>query len=241
MKKLKSKKTLKTRQTKRTRCLGVDQSLNGMAAALVIEHEFRACRYITKVKSQSKMNKTDGTHLVFGTDDTSKIERLEIVTQLFESWLDELKPDYVALEDYAFAMARLPTAELGGALKLILYRRNIPFTLYDPKTVKLFATGNGAAEKDEVTKAVEKRFNISLAGAAGKNSKTKQRTFGKGSDGDIADAAVIADILCTELDLRAGTVKLVNLPESERRVFNRVTKTRPENILSTPFVQRTMQ
>jgi Holliday junction resolvasome RuvABC endonuclease subunit len=43
--------------------------------------------------------------------------------------------------------------ELGGAIKLVLYRRRIPFVVIPPSTMKKYATDNGRASKDQVLAA----------------------------------------------------------------------------------------
>ncbi len=42
----------------------------------------------------------------------------------------------------------------------------------------------------------------------------------------------------TELRLRAGTLTLADLPDEERRIFLRVTKPFPLNVLDRPWIER---
>ena len=100
--------------------------------------------------------------------------------------------------------------------------------VYDVQAVKLFATGNGNAEKAEVVIACRDRWDLNFL------------EFGKttGAGGNVADAYVIAQLLRTELDLRAGRTRLEDLPEAERRVFTRTTKQHPVNLLELPFAER---
>lgn len=55
---------------------------------------------------------------------------------------------------------------------------------------------------------------------------------------DLADAFFLARMLRTELMLRSGEEDLKDLPENERRIFLRVTKALPENVLSRPFIYK---
>ena len=41
-------------------------------------------------------------------------------------------------------------AHLGGVVRLILHGRGIPYAVVPPSTLKLYATGNGRADKDEM-------------------------------------------------------------------------------------------
>jgi Holliday junction resolvasome RuvABC endonuclease subunit len=47
----------------------------------------------------------------------------------------------------------LRLAELGGAVRFMLYRRGIPFVVIGPTALKFFATGNGNASKQQMVDA----------------------------------------------------------------------------------------
>jgi len=53
---------------------------------------------------------------------------------------------------------------------------------------------------------------------------------------NIIDAWWIAKLLLTELRLRRGLVMLKDLSEDAIKIFNRVTKSNPTNILATDFL-----
>lgn len=60
--------------------------------------------------------------------------------------------DLTALEGYAFARPNQAhqVGELGGTVRLELWRRSIPYVEVPPSTVKKYAAGTGAAKKEQV-------------------------------------------------------------------------------------------
>jgi len=58
----------------------------------------------------------------------------------------------------------------------------------------------------------------------------------KSPKADVIDAYYILKMLQLELKLRKAKISLSDLPEYIIKVFNRVTKSRPINILATPFL-----
>lgn len=64
--------------------------------------------------------------------------------------------DLVVIEGYSFASQHSHAhslGELGGLVKVILWRRGIPFALPTPQQVKKYATGSGGAAKEAVLAA----------------------------------------------------------------------------------------
>jgi crossover junction endodeoxyribonuclease RuvC len=70
--------------------------------------------------------------------------------------------DVAIVEGYSFASkaAREVLGELGGIIRVELYRANVPFVVVQPKSVKKFATGVGNAGKDEVIAAAIRRWGF---------------------------------------------------------------------------------
>lgn len=88
----------------------------------------------------------------------------------------------VVIEGYSFASRNSQahsTGELGGVLRLTLFRMGVPFVEAPPTTRAKFATGRGNASKSEVISAVSARTGIVWSG--------------KGAD-DMADAYILEEM-----------------------------------------------
>lgn len=89
------------------------------------------------------------------------LQRLEFLRSFVAQRLDDCNPVLVAYEGYAMGRfaggGRLADlGELGGVLKMELFKRRIPILLIPPACLKLFATGKGNADKDKVRVAMAK-------------------------------------------------------------------------------------
>ena len=154
-----------------------------------------------------------------------RLQRVRFFLSKLIGTAQKLKPSHVAIEDYAFGHygPSFYTIELIGAFKLWLFQMGIPLRLYDVGSIKLFATGNGNADKDAMMAAVDERWNIGVD------------DFGKAAN-DVADATAIAHLLNMELLAREDPTCVPEMPDSLRRVFNRCTKANKINLISRPFV-----
>ncbi|GMA31382.1 crossover junction endodeoxyribonuclease RuvC [Litorihabitans aurantiacus] len=87
---------------------------------------------------------------------------LEIATRL-EEWIDRLQPDAVAVER-VFAQSNVSTvtgtAQVAGLAMVAAARRGIPVELHTPSEVKAAITGNGRAEKEQVTTMVTRILGL---------------------------------------------------------------------------------
>jgi crossover junction endodeoxyribonuclease RuvC len=80
---------------------------------------------------------------------------------LREHIIDCCRPwDLVVIEGYAYARSNGQAAagELSGIIRYALWRRDIPFIIVQPSSVKKYATGNGNAAKDAMLGAAYKRL-----------------------------------------------------------------------------------
>lgn len=72
--------------------------------------------------------------------------------------------DVVVIEGYSFGSQHSHAhslGELGGLVKVILWRREVPFVIVPPKRMKKYATNNGNASKEAVlAAAVRERSEI---------------------------------------------------------------------------------
>lgn len=146
--------------------------------------------------------------------------------------------DFVAIEGPAYgAKGRLfEIGQAAGSVKYPLYKLGCSIRIIDPMSLKLFALGDGGANKLDVYnqfiqhKGVEYFERMKLP--------VVNKEDGVSPTSDIIDAYWLVQILLLELKLRRGAVHLKDYPENVVRVFNRVTKHYPSNILDTDFLRR---
>ena len=162
---------------------------------------------------------------------------------------------HVAVEAYGYATMSPKFAEIAeqtGIIKNWMLEEGAQIRLHDPDSVKLFGATNGHALKKDMVlamigsmpdrpgkdrasffpsdliKPIHKKIGL-------KNPKVVNDYDGPGTD--LADAYWLAQLLRTEMMLRQGKITLANLSESQIRVFNRVTKAFPVNLLDRPFAK----
>lgn len=90
-------------------------------------------------------------------------ERLHIIHSQITSLLIKHKPQYVALEDLFFttnAKTVIPVAQARGVILLASAQHHIPIVSYSPPAVKLAITGDGRADKIQVTRMVVKLLHL---------------------------------------------------------------------------------
>ena len=89
------------------------------------------------------------------------MDRVDFILAHIRGILDGNDISLVAYEGYAmgkFAGRMFDRAELGGVLKYELYLRKIQVLLVPPRSLKLFATGDGAADKPKMMKELAKEY-----------------------------------------------------------------------------------
>ncbi|WP_319943368.1 crossover junction endodeoxyribonuclease RuvC [Nocardia aurantia] len=93
-------------------------------------------------------------------------QRLLLVADAAEEWMDRHRPEAVAIErvfsqhNVRTAMA---TAQAGGVIALAAARREIPVAFHTPSQVKAAVTGNGSADKAQVTAMVTRILGLATA------------------------------------------------------------------------------
>lgn len=101
----------------------------------------------------------DGVRVLVPPKDLRGMERLLYLEEaILERAADA---ELVVLEGYSFGSrgrAVVDIGELGGVIRLALYRRGIRFVDVPPATLKRYATGKGNASKEEVLAAAIRRL-----------------------------------------------------------------------------------
>jgi crossover junction endodeoxyribonuclease RuvC len=92
--------------------------------------------------------------------------RLLAIEQAVERWLDEYRPDTVAVER-VFSQHNvrtvMGTAQAGAVAIVCAARRGLPVALHTPSEVKAAVTGSGRADKDQVTTMVTRLLRMTDA------------------------------------------------------------------------------
>ncbi len=91
--------------------------------------------------------------------DAALAERLLAISDAVEHWLDTHRPDVVAIErvfSQLNMMTVMGTAQAGGVVALAAAKHGIDVHFHTPTEVKAAVTGNGAADKAQVTAMVTK-------------------------------------------------------------------------------------
>jgi crossover junction endodeoxyribonuclease RuvC len=95
-------------------------------------------------------------------DDDIATRLLAIETEI-ERWLEEYKPDTVAVER-VFSQHNvrtvMGTAQAGAVAIVSAARRGLPVALHTPSEVKAAVTGNGRADKEQVTTMVSRLLRL---------------------------------------------------------------------------------
>jgi crossover junction endodeoxyribonuclease RuvC len=91
-------------------------------------------------------------------------ERLVSIERALEAWLEEHRPDAVAVER-VFARSDVSTvmgtAQASGVALLVAARRGLPIALHTPSEVKAAVSGNGRADKAQVGLMVARILRLS--------------------------------------------------------------------------------
>lgn len=93
-------------------------------------------------------------------------ERLYALQTEIDVWMDQYLPDAVAVER-VFAKANIKgimgTAQASAIPMLAAARRGLPVALHTPSEVKASVTGNGRADKAQVTSMVTRILKLTVA------------------------------------------------------------------------------
>src|SRR5215211_6227848 len=91
-------------------------------------------------------------------------ERLVTIEQGIDAWLDEHRPDAVAVER-VFARSDsstiMGTAQASGIALVVAARRGLPIAMHTPSEVKAAVSGNGRADKAQVGAMVVRILRLS--------------------------------------------------------------------------------
>ena len=248
--------------------IGFDCSLQcpAMVALHVVAGKLIGMRYCTSVKREADdvvgiyaRPRREATKLQVKEEKHNyTMRRGAIINTAFTDFYMKMlaHPDvdkiYVAIEGYGFASQSpglMELAEVVGYVKSLLYTLGSPYRIYDPNTVKLWATGSGSAKKlHMVNAAKEKGFDPGdeMFKPGNKfehpiwfNDESYTHDIG-GPGSDLCDAFHLANMLRCELLLDAGDIELQDLTEVVQKQLTKFSKANPVPLIDRPFVLSTV-
>ena len=133
-------------------------------------------------------------------------QRLLMISDTAEHWLDTHRPDVVAVER-VFAQQNVSTvmgtAQAGGVIALQAARRGIEVHFHTPSEVKAAVTGNGRADKAQVTEMVTRILALQA----------------KPTPADAADALALAICHCWRAPMIARMAEAEAMAAEQRRKY----------------------
>lgn len=138
--------------------------------------------------------------------DAPLAERLLAISDAVEHWLATHEPDVVAIER-VFSQVNVTTvmgtAQAGGVVALAAARRGIDVHFHTPTEVKAAVTGNGAADKAQVTAMVTRILELQA----------------KPTPADAADALALAICHCWRAPMLARMAAAEALAAQHRHAY----------------------
>lgn len=132
------------------RILGVDPGLTRLGLGVIDAGRARQARMVAVDVIRTP------------AQDSSDV-RLGRIADAFDTWLDDYRPDVVSIErifarnDVSTIMG---TAQASGLTMGLAARRGIPVVMHTPSEVKAAVTGNGRADKKQVTHMVTRILKL---------------------------------------------------------------------------------
>src|ERR1700742_678400 len=143
--------------------------------------------------------------------DASLATRLLKISDAVEHWLDTHRPDVVAIER-VFAQLNVATvmgtAQAGGVVALAAAKRDIDVHFHTPTQVKAAVTGNGNADKAQVTAMVTRILALQA----------------KPTPADAADALALAICHCWRAPMIARMAAAEALAAEQQRKYKATLK-----------------
>jgi len=138
-------------------------------------------------------------------------QRLLTISDAVEHWMDTHLPDVIAIErvfSHQNASTAMGTAQAGGVIALAAARRNIDVHFHTPSEVKAAVTGNGRADKAQVTEMVTRILTLQQ----------------KPTPADAADALALAICHCWRAPMIARMAAAEAMAAEQRRKYQATLK-----------------
>src|SRR5947209_12919153 len=143
--------------------------------------------------------------------DETLARRLLTISDTVDHWMDTHLPDVVAIERVFAnqnANTAMGTAQAGGVIALAAAKRNIEVYFHTPSEVKAAVTGNGRADKAQVTTMVTRILGLQA----------------KPTPADAADALALAICHCWRAPMIARMAAAEAMAAEQRRKYQAKVK-----------------
>jgi crossover junction endodeoxyribonuclease RuvC len=140
--------------------------------------------------------------------------RLLTISEVVEHWLDTHQPDVLAIERVFAnqnANTAMGTAQAGGVIALAAARRDIDVHFHTPSEVKAAVTGNGRADKAQVTEMVTRILGLQT----------------KPTPADAADALALAICHCWRAPMISRMAAAEAMAVEQRKKYEAKIKAAP--------------
>jgi crossover junction endodeoxyribonuclease RuvC len=147
--------------------------------------------------------------------------RLLAISDAVEHWMDTHEPDVVAVERvfaHQNASTAMGTAQAAGVIALAAARRDIDVHFHTPSEVKAAVTGNGRADKAQVTEMVTRILTLQQ----------------KPTPADAADALALAICHCWRAPMIARMAEAEAMAAEQRRKYQATLKAAKSEAKSVP-------
>jgi crossover junction endodeoxyribonuclease RuvC len=137
--------------------------------------------------------------------------RLLAISDAVDHWLDTHRPDVIAIErvfSNQNANTAMGTAQAGGVIALAAARRDIDVHFHTPSEVKAAVTGNGRADKAQVTEMVTRILALQQ----------------KPTPADAADALALAICHCWRAPMLGRMAAAEEMAAEQRRKYQATLK-----------------
>lgn len=177
----------------KVRVMGVDPGLTRCGLSVI---ESRGARQVIALD----------VDVVRTPSDESLARRLLTISDTVDHWMDTHLPDVVAIERVFAnqnANTAMGTAQAGGVIALAAAKRGIDVHFHTPSEVKAAVTGNGRADKAQVTAMVTKILALQT----------------KPTPADAADALALAICHCWRAPMIARMAEAEAMVVEQRKKF----------------------
>ena len=143
--------------------------------------------------------------------------RLLAISDVVDHWMDTHVPDVIAIERVFAnqnANTAMGTAQAAGVIALAAARRGIDVHFHTPSEVKAAVTGNGRADKAQVTVMVTRILQLQQ----------------KPTPADAADALALAICHCWRAPMIARMAKAEEVAAEQRRKYQARLKAAPVRV-----------